>query len=441
VQPVQAAPPAQATPPTPLVVPDEPLAARRFDIEPRRSPWRLAILGIILIASVVAGIKMDVLETIETLIPPEASSAVAGLLGQQTAAPEEDEIVTLQAPAEAAADNTAVDETVAENAVAENAVAENAVADDAEAGESVANDVAADAVAVDDADAEALVEGAPLEDIFDEEPPEETVAESSATEAPVEAEVDFAAMLPATLTVGLAANGQVASEVDLTIREGTDATTIDLVRMTNILEPYTVLLEEIGFTGNRSPWEEGRYEIANSGYVTFEAGETRARTVIFVPSDSQRDPDRQITIQVREVDNAGRALARIELKLEDDDQRTYEAGLPPNTIAFAEKQIFIREADPAVQIDVIRYRPTNTAVEISYLVHDVSATAGEDYFAPGLKIIYFAPGQRSARILIPLVQDSDPEVDEAFMLELVGDNRRINPDLFQQITVMIRDDD
>ena len=305
------------------MVPDEPLAARRFDIEPRRSPWRLAILGIILIASVVAGIKMDVLETIETLIPPEASSAVAGLLGQQTAAPEEDEIVTLQAPAEAAADNTAVDETVAENAVAE-----NAVADDAEAGESVANDVAADAVAVDDADAEALVEGAPLEDIFDEEPPEETVAESSATEAPVEAEVDFAAMLPATLTVGLAANGQVASEVDLTIREGTDATTIDLVRMTNILEPYTVLLEEIGFSGNRSPWEEGRYEIANSGYVTFEAGENRARTIIFVPSDSQRDPDRQITIQVREVDNAGRALARIELKLEDDDMTL---AIPPET--------------------------------------------------------------------------------------------------------------
>ncbi len=398
------------------MVPDESLAARRFDIEPRRSPWRLAILGIILIASVVAGIKMDVLEKIEALIPPEASSAIADLLNRQTAAPEEDAIVTLQAPAEATADNTAVDEVVAD-------------------------DAAVDAAEVDDAESEALVEGTPVEDIFDEEPTEETVAESSATEAPVEAEVDFAVMLPATLTVNLAAIGQVASKVDLTIREGTDATTIDLVRMTNILEPYTVLLEEIGFSGNRSPWEEGRYEIANSGYVTFEAGENRARTVIFVPSDSQRDPDRQITIQVREVDNAARALARIELKLEDDDQRTYEAGLPPNTIAFADKQIFIREADPAVQIDVIRYRPTNTAVEISYLVHDVSATAGEDYFAPGLKIIYFAPGQRSARILIPLVQDSDPEVDEAFMLELVGDNRPINPDLFQRITVMIRDDD
>jgi hypothetical protein len=202
-----------------------------------------------------------------------------------------------------------------------------------------------------------------------------------------------------------------------------------------------VLLEEVGFSGNRSPWEEGRYSIANSGYVTFEAGENRARTTIFVPSDSQRDPDREITIQVREVDNAERALARIQLKLEDDDQRTYEAGLPANTVGFAESQVFMREADPAVQIDIIRFKPTNTAMEVSYFVDDVSATAGEDYFPPGLKIIYFAPGQRSARILIPLVQDSDPEADEAFRLELVSDARYLDPDIYQRITVIIRDDD
>jgi hypothetical protein len=101
----------------------------------------------------------------------------------------------------------------------------------------------------------------------------------------------------------------------------------------------------------------------------------------------------------------------------------------------------MREADPAVQIDVIRFKPSNTAFETSYVVNDVSATAGEDYFPPGLKIIYFAPGQRSARILIPLVQDSDPEADEAFMVELVSDRPKTDPDIFQRITVMIRDDD
>ena len=424
-----------------MVIPDEPLAARRFNIEPRRSPWRLVILGIILIASVAVGLRFDLLENIQALIPPEAASAIAVLFDQQVATPEEDEVATLQASDKAAANDAVVDDTVVGDAIVNDEVVDDAVVDDTVVDDTVGDVAVFDDAFVDDSASEALVEDALLEDLVDEKILEETVADSPSTETLVEAEVDFVAMLPATLTVGLAANGQSASEVDLTIREGTGATTIDLVRMTNILESYTVLLEEVGFSGNRSPWEEGRYSIANSGYVTFEAGENRARTTIFVPSDSQRDPDREITIQVREVDNAERALARIELKLEDDDQRTYEAGLPANTIGFAESRVFMREADPAVQIDVIRFKPTNTAMEVAYLVDDVSATAGEDYFPPSLKIIYFAPGQRSARILIPLVQDSDPEADESFRLELVGDGRFLDPDIYQRITVIIRDDD
>ena len=396
---------------------------------------------------------MDLLENIQTLIPPEASSTIAMLLGQQLAAPEEDEFVMPPAPVAAAANDAVVEDTVVDDVVVDDsdsqALVEDTVVEESglealvedNMSEDSGSQALVDNAVVDGSGSEVLVDGTLLEDLVDEEPAEETVAESPAAETPVEAEVKFAAMLPATLTVGLAANGQNASEVELTIREGAGATTIDLVRMTNILESYTVLLEEVGFSGNRSPWEEGRYAIANSGYVTFEASQNRARTTIFVPSDSQRDPDREITIQVREVDNVQRALARIELKLEDDDQRKYESGLPPNTIGFAENQVFMWEADPAVEIDVIRFRPTNTAMEVSYLVRDVSATAGEDYFPPGLKIIYFAPGQRSARILIPLVQDSDPEADEAFRLDLVSDARYIDPDIYQQITVMIRDDD
>jgi len=422
------------------------MLARRFDLEPRRSPWRLPVLGIILIATVAVAIKPELLEKIEALLPPEASSAIAALLDQQFAIPEEDVIVTPQASTEATADDAVVDDAIVDGVAADDAVVNEVTVDDAAVDDALVNDATVeDALvndaAVDDADSEALVEDILVEDFVFEKLPEETVAESTATGTPAEPKVNYVAMLPATLTVGLAANGQNASEVDLTIREGTDPATIDLVRMTNILESYTVLLEEVRFTGNRSPWEEGRYEIANSGYVTFEAGANRARTRIFVPSDSQRDPDRDITIQVREVDNAERALARIKLTLEDDDQRTYEARLPSNTIAFADNRVFVREADPAVQIDVMRFKPTNTPVEVSYVVRDVSATAGEDYFTPGLTIIYFGPGQRTSRILIPLVQDFDPEADEAFVIELVSDAPNRDPDLFQRITVMIRDDD
>jgi hypothetical protein len=122
--------------------------------------------------------------------------------------------------------------------------------------------------------------------------------------------------------------------------------------MKNMLESYSVLLEEVGFNGNRSPWEEGQYEIANDGLVTFEPRQNRARTTISMLPDALRETDREVTILVREADNAEGELVRI--------------NLPQNTIAFTDSQVLVREADPAVQIDVVRFKPDSTSVEVSY---------------------------------------------------------------------------
>jgi hypothetical protein len=78
-------------------------------------------------------------------------------------------------------------------------------------------------------------------------------------------------------------------------------------------------------------------------------------------------------------------------------------------------------------------------VVVDFVVSDVTATEGEDYFAPGSHSISFGPGQRSARLLIPLVQDSDVEGDEAFVVELVGVPQTSAMDIYQRIVVMIRD--
>ena len=101
----------------------------------------------------------------------------------------------------------------------------------------------------------------------------------------------------------------------------------------------------------------------------------------------------------------------------------------------------MREFDPAVQVDIIRYRPDNTAVEIPYSLTDISATEGEDYFAPGLPVIYFGPGQRTARILIPLGQDARAEGGETFIIALDAPVPPQSSNIYRQITVMIRDDD
>ena len=71
----------------------------------------------------------------------------------------------------------------------------------------------------------------------------------------------------------------------------------------------------------------------------------------------------------------------------------------------------------------------------------MTATEGEDYFSPGSDTISFDPGQRSARILIPLVQDAVVEGDEAFSVRLITRNAGAGTGISQRIVVMIRDDD
>jgi hypothetical protein len=154
-----------------------------------------------------------------------------------------------------------------------------------------------------------------------------------------------------------------------------------------------------------------------------------------------READQQSTLRVREADTAAVELATIEVVLEDDDQRRFEAGLPANTIAFAASQVSVQERDPAVQIDFVRFNPDETSIVVNFEVFDVTATAGEDYFSPGNNSVSFGPGQRAARILIPLVQDSTFEGDEAFVVDLESTGSAPQNDVYYRVAIMIRDDD
>ena len=127
--------------------------------------------------------------------------------------------------------------------------------------------------------------------------------------------------------------------------------------------------------------------------------------------------------------------------MQDDDQRKFEERLPANTIAFATSQVSVSEADPAVQIDIIRFKPDDTSLVVEFSVEDLTASEGEDYFTPSTNSISFGPGQRSARLLIPLVQDSVGEGDEAFVVKLIVDNATRPAGLSPNIAIMIRDDE
>ena len=200
-------------------------------------------------------------------------------------------------------------------------------------------------------------------------------------------------------------------------------------------------LEEIDFSGNVSPVVSGQYTFSGNGFVDFPAGQDRARVTLTAASDRLREADQQSTLIVREVDTPTSRMATLKIVVEDDDQRWFERTLPADTVGFATSQVSVNEQDPAVQLDIIRFNPGNTRLVVGYSLRDITATQGEDYFAPGRSTIEFAPGQRSTRLLIPLVQDSEYESNEAFSVELSLGDSVADVDVYTRVAVMIRDDD
>ena len=259
-------------------------------------------------------------------------------------------------------------------------------------------------------------------------------------EPPVE-DVEVVELAPADIVIRINPSSFSPESRSVTLREDGPSVLVDIVRPAPLDYPQTLRLEEVGFSGNRSPWRSGQFEISNGGYVEFRSGEARARVTLSMASDDRREADQMSTLKIRDAETASTALATIELVLEDDDQRQFEAELPANTVAFAVSQVSVRERDPAVQVDLVRFNPDQTRLVVSTGILDITATAGEDYFPPGNGFVVFGPGQRSARILIPLVQDAELEGDEAFVVELSTGDTLERDGVHNRVAIMIRDDD
>lgn len=252
--------------------------------------------------------------------------------------------------------------------------------------------------------------------------------------------VDFSMLPPATAEMQLPSPGAEVSKIEVKLLEDASPVTIDLLRSETRF-PLTLRLEEIGFSGNRSPWVSGQFSFSDNGFVEFPVGQNRARVTLIMTPDPVREADQQSTLRVREADSSDSELGIISVILEDDDQRRFETTLPTNTVGFATSQVSVREEDPVVQIDVLRFNPDNTSLVVGYVIRDITATQGADYFAPSGYTIEFGPGQRSARLLIPLVQDTEYEDNEAFSVELSTGESLATSDIYFRTAVMIRDDD
>jgi serine/threonine protein kinase len=253
--------------------------------------------------------------------------------------------------------------------------------------------------------------------------------------------VDFSRLPPADAIVRIAPPGDEPARAQVVLREDGNAVIVDFIRPGDPAQPLALRLEEIAFTGGISPWASGQYALSNAGLVAFPAGQERARVTFRMASDPRREADQQATLRLRPTDAVDAEVAILSVTLEDDDRRAFETRLPTNTIGFAMSQVNVSESDPAVQIDVMRFNPDETSMTVGFRVEPLTATEGEDYFNPGQFEVSFAPGQRSARLLIPLVQDSRAEGDEAFVVKLNVDRETQPNDVSPNLAVMIRDDE
>ncbi len=237
----------------------------------------------------------------------------------------------------------------------------------------------------------------------------------------------------------LAHAGRPSQRIVVTVIENGAPASITLRRTAGLAEPLLLRIDEVGFSGRRSPGGSGEYTLTGDGVISMDAGQAEAELVIGARDDGAREVDRTISLTLRDYYDAEAVLGQIELRLLDDDQRTFEANLPVNTVAFVRRDLSVQERDPAVQIDIVRFNPDNNPLVVRYVARDLTATEGEDYFAPTQSTITFGPGQRNARLLISLVQDTVPEGDEYFAVEL--DPAMTHATTSGRVSVTIRDDD
>jgi serine/threonine protein kinase len=374
------------------------------DDENRRSPWRLAVIGAILVASVAVVTQTSLIDYVEQMTNSETFRS---LTGNDSARPEHAGATQVM-PADENIETLPMD--------ADPEIAETG-------GEVV------DELLIDD--------GVLVDDEFTDPKPEPEV-----DVVPVLPSFDYSAFADATLVVPLAERVEPFANEALVVEENAAPAVIELTRTTGVENDLSVVVSESGFSAARSPLAAGQYLLENDGVVTFVAGQERAQLTVTMSQNTRQEADEDAVLSVHGTANPEVALAMINVTLRDDDEaEQFPPGLLPNTFTFSLERVLVREFDPAVRLDVIRKRPDDSFIDVRFILSDISATEGQDYFAPRFDFVSFGPGQELARILIPLGQDAVIENDETFTVRLETTSASTVPDIWTTVTVIIRDDD
>lgn len=167
----------------------------------------------------------------------------------------------------------------------------------------------------------------------------------------------------------------------------------------------------------------------------FAAGQSVLDVSVEHLPDTHVEPDSLVQMSVTAADGA--VLARIELRLLDDDRQRIAAALAPDTLGFSRPEYTVGEADAAAALTVWRFNPRAGALDVDFRLTPVDARPDEDFIAPAANRIRFEAGESVAVVYLPLVLDNTREPDETLTITLDGDD--VPEGVYRTTTVRIID--
>lgn len=154
----------------------------------------------------------------------------------------------------------------------------------------------------------------------------------------------------------------------------------------------------------------GQDFVAQSGTVTFAAGETSKSVPILVLGDTRNEPDETFLVKLSNPANAVLAQTQATGTITNDDPLPV---LSINDVALAEGNTGTRSFVFTVNLSAA----SNQVVTVHFATADGSALAGSDYVSAS-GTVTFAAGQTSRTISITVNGDTSVEPDETFTVTL-----------------------
>ena len=195
---------------------------------------------------------------------------------------------------------------------------------------------------------------------------------------------------------------------NLTVNEDIGSILIPIARTDNI-----DLAVSVDYSINDDSARAGEdYLGTPSGTVNFAPGDTIAEIPVTILDDGDPETDESFNLAIGNPREAVLGDIRTAIiTIEDNDVITED------TLAFAQAEYSVQEAENTATITVVRTGDTDETVSVNYATGDNSARAGLDYTAVS-GTLNFAPGDTTQTFEIPLLDDSLPEINEALTLTL-----------------------